>query len=271
MSKLRAEVLGGHGGALQVPAGPARAPGGVPRRLARLRRLPHREVAGVALAGRVRVGGREHLVDALAAQRAVAGEAAHVEVDVALGRVAVPGVDEPLHERDHLGHVPGGARLVGGRQAAEHVVGARERALVAHGDVPVGDAVALGVRDDLVVDVGDVADEGDVVPARGQPAADDVEGDAAADVAHVRRGLHGRPAQVDARLAVLDGDEVPDGARRSVVEAEGHGSKSTDPSWTARPSHRGSGPEEHLVRHDPHDHAHVVGAVVAGVPTGAGW
>src|SRR5688572_2919115 len=39
-----AQVLGRHGGALDMPPGPARTPRALPRRLARLGRLPEREV-----------------------------------------------------------------------------------------------------------------------------------------------------------------------------------------------------------------------------------
>src|SRR5690606_12808645 len=89
--ELVAEVAAGHGGALDVPAGPARAPragpGGVGR-LLRLGGLPQREVARVALAARVGVVGRLHVVRALPGQAAVLGVGGDVEVDVtgAVGR-----------------------------------------------------------------------------------------------------------------------------------------------------------------------------------------
>src|SRR3990172_7897004 len=46
---LLAQVLEGHGRALDVPAGAARPPGAVPGGLARLGRFPEGEVAGVLL------------------------------------------------------------------------------------------------------------------------------------------------------------------------------------------------------------------------------
>jgi hypothetical protein len=65
------------------------------------------------------------------------------------------------------------------------------------------------LREDLVVDVGDIADEGDVVAvAARQPAPQHVEGDGEADVPEVRRCLGGEPTDVDADLARGDGDEV---------------------------------------------------------------
>src|SRR3954452_5122739 len=47
---LVAESVADHGGALDVPAGPALPPWAFPERLLRLRALPECEVAGVALA-----------------------------------------------------------------------------------------------------------------------------------------------------------------------------------------------------------------------------
>ena len=69
-------------------------------------------------------------------QAAVVRLGADVEVDVAAGRVGVAGLDQPPHQHDHLGHVPGGPRLDVRRQAAEHVVGAGEGALVPLGHRP---------------------------------------------------------------------------------------------------------------------------------------
>ena len=74
--------------------------------------------------------------------------------------------------------------------------------------------------------------EGDVVARGGQPAAEHVEGDAAADVPDVRRRLHGGTAQVDADTARLEGDEVADRAGSGVVEAKGHRPNSTEPAAT---------------------------------------
>ena len=128
-----AEVLVGHRRALQVPAGPAAAPG----------RLPARRLGSPGLAPFHRAKSRgsrlpvspspERLARcrrSLVGQRAVPGEGADVEVDVAVGLVGVAAFDEAAHHLDHLGDVAGGARLVGGRQAAEGVVAVVEGALV---------------------------------------------------------------------------------------------------------------------------------------------
>ena len=117
-------------------------------------------------------------------------------------------VDEPLHELDHLGHVTSRARLVGGRQAAQDVVGPGEGTLIAHRHLPEGHAFLGPASEDLVVDVGDIADEGDVVARGLQPPPEDVEGQARPDVAHMGWCLHGCPTQIDRHTPRLEGHEV---------------------------------------------------------------
>ena len=109
----RAEVLARHRRALEVPAGTAAAPRRRPRGLARLGRLPQREVARVALAGVAHAVARGlHVVEPLARQRAVLRERAHVEVDVAVDRRRRARASmSTLHQLDHLRHVAGGPRL----------------------------------------------------------------------------------------------------------------------------------------------------------------
>ena len=219
----RAQVLGGHGRAFQVPARAARAPGGLPGRLARLVALPQGEVPRVALGvGALGVAGRPHVLEPLPGQAAVVRLGADVEVHVAAGRVGVAGLDQPPHQHDHLGHVPGGPRLDVRRQAAEHVVGPGEGALVLLGHRPPRDALLLGGADDLVVDVGDVAAERDLIPAGGQPAPQDVEADPGPDVTDVRGSLDCGAAEVQRGLPGHDRVEVAYLARGGVVEAERH-------------------------------------------------
>ena len=223
-----AEVLPRHRRALDVPPRTPRAPRRGPRRglgLGVLAALPQGEVAGVALAARVGVGRGLHLGDALPRELAVRRPRHHVEVDVAgavTRRVGVAALDQPLDERQHLRDVPGGQRLVGRRQHVEGVVRRRQRARHVVGEVEPGPALLGGLHQDLVVDVGDVADEGDLEPAVGQPAAQHVEVDRRADVADVRLPLHGEPADVDARPALLKGHERAHLAGHGVVEPDRH-------------------------------------------------
>ncbi len=231
-----------------MPAGPAppeRRRPGRGRRLAVLGGLPEREVVGVALEPDRRLlfgaevvrgdvvrgdvvrgealGGDREVLEPLVGERAVVGPRADVEVDVALGRhVGVAPVDETGHELDHVDHVPGGPRLVGGRQDADRVVRGRELALVDRGPLPPALARRGGLGEDLVVDVGHVADERDREARPAQPAHQDVESDLGPQVPDVGLALHGGPAHVDADLTWHCGHEVPHVARGGVEQAKGH-------------------------------------------------
>ena len=203
-----------------MPARTARAEWGIPARVERigiLRRLPQREIARIMLVGghvgrvdrivlvvaRV-VHGRSHRVGhfgsrvgnrglLLVRQLAVMRPARHVEVDVA-GRVAVrvthhiavAVVDDLLDEVDHVDHVAGGARLVRRRLHAKLAVRLGELAFVDIRALPPLLARGGGLVEDLVVDVGDIAHERDLVAQSLEPAAHHVERDGGADVADMR-------------------------------------------------------------------------------------
>ena len=109
-------------------------------------------------------------------------------------RIAVPGIDEPLHERHHLRDMPGGTRFVGRRKAPQNRVCLVELALIAHRDNPVVGVLVLRVVDDLVVDVGDIAHERHGESGCLEPATKNIEGDAGAHMADVRWRLDRRPA-----------------------------------------------------------------------------
>ena len=236
-----AEVLGDHGGAFQVPARAAGSPGARPGgglRVAGLVALPQGEVARVALAARVGVRGALHVVDVLVRQRAVGGEGAHVEVDVSGAverRVGVAAFDQRTDQLVHLGDVPGGAGLVGRPAHTQGVVGGGELLLEAVGQREpgfVGEVVLValevlaegscGLLQDLVVDVRHVAHHCDLVAAVFQPAGEDVEGDGAAHVPHVRHALHRGTAVVQPDLALDQGDEVPGGCLLGVIKTDAH-------------------------------------------------
>ena len=96
-------------------------------------------------------------------QLAVRRPRPHVEVDVAgavLRGVGVAARDQLADQLEHLRDVAGGGRLVGRRQHVERVVRPVELALHRVGEVVPGPALLGGLGQDLVVDVGDVADEG---------------------------------------------------------------------------------------------------------------
>ena len=210
--EARPEIPRGHRRALDVPARPAAAPRGRPtrrRRLVRLVAFPQREVARVPLAAQVGIRRLRHVVEALPGQFPVGRPGLGVEVHVAgavVGRIGVAALDEPGDERLHLADARRGPRLVGGGQDAEGLVPGGELQLVAVGQRPpllrmrrIGLLARRG--EDLVVDVGDVAHQGDPVAAIGEPAPPLVVHERGPEVADVRGRLHGGAADVDADFA----------------------------------------------------------------------
>ena len=219
-----AQVLAGHGRALDVPAGAARAPGRVPGGLAGLGALPEGEVQRVAL---VRVdldpGAGLELGQVAAGQPAVLGPLADGEVDVAADLVGDAGVDQAGDQGQHLRDVAAGPWRDVGRLHAE---GGGDLVVdpgpvLGHDEGP--ERVVAGGVDDLVVDVGVVADVEDVVAGGGQVAAEDVEHDHRAEVADVGLGVDGGAAEVDPDPALVAGHERLLATGQGVVELEGHG------------------------------------------------
>ena len=77
------------------------------------------------------------------------------------------------------------------------------------------------VGEHLVVDVGDVADERDPPEPVGEPAAQDVEAQRAAEVTDVRPGLHRRAADVHRDVGGVEWHEIAQRLRFRVVEPHG--------------------------------------------------
>jgi hypothetical protein len=131
-------------------------------------------------------------------------------------------VDQRLDQRVHLGDVTRRPRLVRRRQHVQRTVGGLEDALVGVRDRPERITRLDGLRQHLVIDVGDVPDEHDVITAVQEPAPQHVIVDAAAQVADMRAGLDGKPTQVHADLAGLARDEIPHRSGQRVVKAKRH-------------------------------------------------
>jgi hypothetical protein len=229
------EELPGHGRALDVPARAPVAPGARPRRLALLGRLPEREVLRGPLAAH-RLGAPLHLVDLLAAELAVAVEGLDAEPDVSVDGVGVAALHQHLDELDDLGHRGADPRRVRRLLEAEggHVlVEARDEAVR---EIEGRLAALLGPLDDLVVDVREVADEGDVPAAVPEVAGEGVEGDHRPRVPDVAVVVDGHPTDVEADVALLLRDEVLHLSSERVVEPErgrgrhGHGLSHRRPS-----------------------------------------
>ena len=153
----------GHGRAFDGPAGTTLAIGARPARvlgLVRLGGLPQHEIQRILLAVPHRDAlARMQFVDRLARQLSVAGKFAHRVIDVAVvGPVGQSLVFEQADDLQHLRHVIGGARIVVGTLDAQRIGVAVHLLDHARGQRADGFTVLHRAPDDLVVDVGDVAD-----------------------------------------------------------------------------------------------------------------
>lgn len=70
----------------------------------------------------------------------------------------------------------------------------------------------------LVIDIGDVTNKGDVISALCEPAAQNVEVNARTDVTDMRRSLNGGTAEIDADFALIYRYKRGGGSRQGVVQ-----------------------------------------------------
>ena len=220
-----AQVLHGHGGALDVPAGTAAADGGIPGGFAGLGGLPEGEVAGRVLLVLVDVdaGAVFHAGQVLLAQLAVLGKGGEAEVPGAvLGLVGGAGGGQLLDQLDHCGDVLGGAGNLLRAFDAQGVEIFEERLLEVRRVFADGDAGGRRVADDLVVHVGDVHDVADGDAGELEEAAQDVDLQKGAEVADVAVVVDGGPAGVHAERLAVGGDEFVQLSREGIEKAESH-------------------------------------------------
>ena len=223
-----AQVLGGHGRAFDVPAGPAPAPGRVPDRVFRLARLgefPEREIGRRALVrARLNPGALFIVFRFAAGQLAIVRHGGHREPDAFLADIGVVLAHEAGDDLDHFRHMLRGPGLHARRKDVQrqHV-----------GVVDVGKLLRdvrnrlAGVHrrlDQLVFDVGDVAREDDGAFAIGfhQQPAQHVKHDRRAGVADMGKVVGRRTADIDSDPLGILRLESALFARHGVVEFQGH-------------------------------------------------
>jgi hypothetical protein len=146
-----------------------------------------------------------HLVDVAARQRPVLGQRAHAEVDVAVRRVGVAGVDQRLDQvDDRLDELR--CQRLGVRAADPDPLGVLE-VVLGHllGQFGRGPAGLGGRVVDLVVDVRDICHERHVVALVLEEALQLGEDDERPGVADVHARVDRRAARVDADLARIAG------------------------------------------------------------------
>lgn len=152
------QVLVDHGGALDVPARAATAPGRLPARLLVGGWLPEDEVAGVAfVVGHFHPGAGEHVFQLATGQLAVIGHGFHCEQHLAVGLVGVALFHQGLDHGDHFADVIGGLGddVRGFRVQGRHVFG--EGSGETLGELADVFVVFRRSLDDLVINVGNVA------------------------------------------------------------------------------------------------------------------
>ena len=204
-----AQVAVGHGGALDMPAGTAGAPGGIPGGLPGLRCLPQGKIHGVLLLlAHVDPGSGLEILQGLMAQLAVFPELRGAVVHVPVGGIGVALVDKGLDQSDDLGDVLRGLGMHRGFPHSQ-----ARRVLFVLGDILLrhlrgGDALFRRPADDLVVHVREVLHEGHVVAPVFQVAPEHVEEDDGPGVAHVDIVVHRGAAGVHAHLSRLQGLEI---------------------------------------------------------------
>ena len=130
--------------------------------------------------------------------------------------------DEGLHQLDHLRDVTGGSRLIGRRTASQCFIRRMKLIFVVVRMGPPRGAGSSGLSEDLVVDIGDVGDNGHPVARTLQPAPQDVEDDLLADVAQMWTGLHRHSTVVNRHLALTKGLKGLDAMGSGVVELKRH-------------------------------------------------
>ena len=235
------QVLARHRRALDVPARTAAAPRRNPRgrqRIAILMALPHSEVTRIALTARIGVAGVLHVIDRLMRQATVGRVRTDIEIHVArtvLSRIRVPRIDQPLDEREHLGHVAGRARLIRRRQNTQRrirlterrlkTVGQREPLLISH----IIRAQLIRIRErerrllqNLVIDIRDVTDHRDVETAVREPAAQNVERNSRTHMPHMRHTLNRRATVIQPHVPLSYRDEIVDGTGTGVIKTQAH-------------------------------------------------
>ena len=228
--ELLAEILPRHGGALDMPAGAATAPGAVPARRLAVGGFPEHEIARIALIGRdLDAGTGQHLLWIAAREPPVLGIGRDGEEHMPLRRIGIVVGDQPLDDRDHLGDRLGRARLVVRRRAVQRRHVGMEIRRRARGDGGDGLARLARARVDLVIHVRDVADIGDAREGAAQEARQHVEDDDRPRIAEMREVIDRRAADIDADVSRVDRREVALAPLGAVMELDLHQPKLIPP------------------------------------------
>ena len=201
-----AQVLLGHCGALDVPARSSHAPWRLPCDLGFfLASLPESEVQRIFLhLADSDARAALEVVDVLAGQLAVLFKLTCRVVDVAVCLVGVALVDEGLHEFDDLRDVLRDLRVNVGLDDVESLCVVEVLLDVLLGDLRRRDALFFRAVDDLVVNIGEVLHEFDLVASVLEVPSECVEHYERPCVSYMKEVVDRRAADVHSYLAGLD-------------------------------------------------------------------
>ena len=223
-----AQILHRHGAALDVPAGAAGAPRGIPLHGAVrfVPRLPEREVAdrilGVFVVGDADAGAQARSVEVR--ERAVGGELRDGKIDALVGRLVGDALLEQFSdERDHLRDVVRRGRVNGGGGDGEGLEVFEEGVFEALRVVAQRDARGARIADRLVVHVREVHHVRELVAGVFERAVQHVLERVGAEVADVREVVNRGAAGVEAGDAGFKRLERFETAREGIVEGKLHG------------------------------------------------
>ena len=125
-----------------------------------------------------------------------------------------------LDQIDHVNHVAGRTRLICRRLNAQRIVSLSEFTLVNVRTFPPLLTGGRSLIENLVVNIGDIAHERDLVAQTLKPATHHVKRDSRTNMADMRRALHGGATHVHADLTGLDWREIRHGVRCGVVQLQ---------------------------------------------------
>ena len=201
-----AEVLLGHRRALDVPSRSAHAPRRLPSDFGFLfAGLPQREVQRILLDLTYRdAGAALKIVDVLSRQFAVFRELASRIIDVAVRLISVALVYQGLNELYDLRDVLRDLRMHVGLHNAQRLRVVEVLLDVFLGDFRSADALLLGPVDDLVIHVGKVLHELDLVASVFEVPSECIEHHERSGVSYVKEIVDRRSADIHPDLARLD-------------------------------------------------------------------
>ena len=210
-----------------MPTGTTVTPGGGITGLSGLGALPQGEIEGMTLAGFLGIGDATGgvvllFIQITATELAVAGMLHHREIHVAVGAVSGSLRFKLADQAADSVQTPGRPGHPVGPENPQRIHVLKERRDVAFTHLGHRAVFFSSSFEDLVVDVGEVLNEGHLQTAPDQISPQYIPVDVAAGMAQVAEVIDGDPAAVNARLAWGQRGEWFSAAGEGVGEPQGH-------------------------------------------------